>query len=74
MVEQKLNTLKENGVYITGYKDLDVKKDDGWISGKANITLSENGTEADYSVFIIFGGSRLNPQIGRIESLDQHAY
>lgn len=70
-LEQKLQSLKERGVFIKSYKNILVNSDDGWITGKATITLNENGIDVDYPIYIIFDGSRANPQITRLESLEE---
>ncbi|WP_144028438.1 hypothetical protein [Paenibacillus ferrarius] len=69
ILEQKLQSLKEKGVFIKSYKNIIVNSDDGWITGKATITLTENGIHAEYPVYIIFDGSRVNPLVTRLESL-----
>lgn len=70
-VEQKLQFLKERGVFIKSYKNILVNSDDGWITGKATITLNENGLDVEYPIYIIFDGSRVNPQVTRLESLEE---
>ncbi|MGF9712801.1 hypothetical protein [Paenibacillus naphthalenovorans] len=70
IMKQELSALKEKGVSITSYKNVLIESDDGWITGKATITLSENKSNMDYSVFIIFGGSRLNPLVAHLESTE----
>lgn len=71
ILEQRLPSLKENGVFIKSYKKITVNSNDGWITGKATITLAENGIDVEYPVYIIFDGSRVNPLVTRLESLEK---
>lgn len=74
ILEQKLHALKENGVFIKSYKNITVNSDDGWITGKATITLTEKGIDVEYPVYVIFDGSRVNPLVTRLESLAESEY
>ncbi|MVP02042.1 hypothetical protein [Paenibacillus lutrae] len=71
-LDHDLQFLKKAGIHLSGFKDVHIEADDGWMAGKATLTLNDHGSEIDYPVYIIFGGNRLNPSISHFESLDKN--
>ncbi|WP_068775723.1 hypothetical protein [Paenibacillus sp. FJAT-26967] len=70
--DHNFQSLKQTGVHLTRFRDVHIEADDGWMTGKATLTLTNHGSEIDYPVYIIFGGNRLNPTISHFESLDKN--
>lgn len=50
----RMKNLKNEGVYLIDYKDLEVYKDDGYPIGLVMIQLSENGVIKEYKCSIHF--------------------
>ncbi|UFJ40749.1 hypothetical protein LOK74_22605 [Brevibacillus humidisoli] len=65
----RVKRLKEQGTYVKAYQDLRVWQDDGWVNGRAVLSVVENGGEQRYEVYVAFNKEQGQWKVSNLQPL-----
>lgn len=67
----KLEKLKIEGFYVTGYINLKIELDDAWVTGSLTLKVNENGKKVEYPMYMNFDTYRSHYYVSELHHLNE---